>query len=126
MTATALHLPRTVGLRARRVERARTCLPRLHERLPRIRRWTTVLLVAFAVITMSSLALANGNATAGYELRAREHRAQQIREEIRRLELLALDAQAPDRIADRLRGATFIPIAHVEYLTPTDHAVAKR
>ncbi len=83
------------------------------------------MLAVLTVVTIGYLALTNSNGTAGYDLSARTQQVGQLREEVRRLELSALDAQSMDNLTARVAGSEFIPVAHVEYLHP-ETAVAQR
>jgi hypothetical protein len=92
------------------------------------RRWNAAGFVMLTVVTIAYLALTNENATGGYELRTLESRADALRDQVRQLDLAAIDVQAADRIAERVRMSsdTFIPVAHVAYLAPSASAVAQR
>ena len=83
------------------------------------------MIVVLAMVTIGYLALTNSNGTAGYDLSARTQQVGQLREDVRRLELSALDAQSTDRITAQVAGSDFIPVAHVEYLHPAT-SVAQR
>lgn len=91
-----------------------------------LRRMNTIVLPVLTVATIAYLALTNGNAAAGYELRSLERRADALREEVRQLELASLDAQSIDRLTAKVANQGFIPVAHVDFVSPTDHAVAAR
>lgn len=90
-----------------------------------VRPWNIAAFASLTILTVGYLAFTNENATGGYELRAYERRADALREEVRQLELSALDAQSEDRVAAGIQSEGFIPVAHVQYIAP-DHAVAKR
>ncbi|MDO8599385.1 MAG: hypothetical protein Q7S02_04710 [bacterium] len=82
------------------------------------RRWNVVVLTLLAALTVGYLALTNGNATAGYELRTLERRVDTLRQETRRLELRSLSSQSIDVLTSRIAELGYVPVAHVEYLTP--------
>ena len=90
-----------------------------------VRPWNIAALACLTILTIGYLAFTNANATGGYELRAYERRVEMLREEVRQLELSAIDAQSEEQVRARIETGTFIPVAHVQYLTP-DHAVAQR
>lgn len=90
-----------------------------------VRAWNVVVLLALTALVITYLALTNGNATAGYELRAIERQAESLREDVRQLELQSLSMQSIDAITARVADQGFVPVAHVQYLTPSDRSVAK-
>ena len=90
------------------------------------RRWNVVILVFLATLTVGYLALTNGNATAGYELRVLERKVDALRQETRRLDLQALRTQSLDVLMYRVADLGYVPVARVQYLTSsTGVAVAR-
>ena len=90
-----------------------------------VRSWNIAGIAVLTVVTIGYLAFTNENATGGYELRTVERRADVLREEVRQLELSAIDVQSDDRISKRINVHEYVPVAQVQYLTP-DHAVAQK
>lgn len=91
-----------------------------------VRVWNVAMLFVLTVLVIAYLALTNGNATAGYELRSLERQAEGLHEEARQLELQSLSMQSIDAITARVADQGFIPVAHVRYLTPGDRSVVRR
>lgn len=91
-----------------------------------VRVWNVVVLLVLTALVIAYLALTNGNATAGYELRSIERQAETLREDVRQLELQSLSMQSIDAITARVVDQGFVPVAHVQYLTPSDRSVAQR
>jgi hypothetical protein len=91
-----------------------------------VRAWNVLVLFALAALVIAYLALTNGNATAGYELRSIERQAETLREDVRLLELRSLSMQSIDAITARVADQGFVPVAHVQYLTSEDRSVATR
>ena len=90
------------------------------------RPWNVTALLILTALVMGYLALTNSNATAGYELRAREEQLDTLREDTRRLELRSLSMQEIDALTAQVADQGFIPVANVRYLTNTDRTVVKR
>lgn len=91
-----------------------------------VRAWNVVALLALTTLVIAYLALTNGNATAGYELRSLERQTEALHEEARQLELQSLSMQSIDAITARVADQGFIPVAHVRYLTSSDRSVVRR
>jgi hypothetical protein len=91
-----------------------------------VRTWNVVALFVLAALVVAYLALTNGNATAGYELRSLERSSEALHEEARQLELQSLSMQSIDAITARVADQGFVPVAHVRYLAPSDRSVATR
>ncbi|MBI4434176.1 hypothetical protein HY632_05370 [Candidatus Uhrbacteria bacterium] len=89
------------------------------------RRGSGIMMVLLVASVIGYLGLTNDNATAGYELRKVERKAEALREATRRLDRQVLAAQAMDALAAHVTAAGFVPVAHVEYLVPGDRAVAR-
>ena len=83
-------------------------------------------LALLTVIMVGYLALTNENATAGYELRTVERQVESLRDDTRQLDLATIDAQSVPQLSARVAKEAFVPVVHVAYITPTDHAVAAR
>lgn len=90
------------------------------------RAWAVALLALLVALVIGYLALTNGNATAGYELRSLERRAEALGEEVRQLELQSLSMQSIDAITARVATQGFVPVAHVRYLTSDGSSVVRR
>ena len=90
------------------------------------RPWNVTALLILTALVMGYLALTNSNATAGYELRAREQQLDTLREDTRRLELRSLSMQEIDALTAQVADQGFVPVANVRYLTNTDRTVVKR
>ncbi len=91
-----------------------------------VRAWNVVALLALTALVIAYLALTNGNATAGYELRSLERQGETLREATRQLELQSLSMQSIDAITTRVADQGFVPVAHVRYLTSSDRSVVVR
>lgn len=87
--------------------------------------WNVGVLAAIAVLTIAYLALANENATAGYELRALEAESSALRDETRRLELATIEAQSLELLEERIANQGYTPVASLQFLG-SDHTVARR
>ncbi|MBI4142780.1 hypothetical protein HY480_02815 [Candidatus Uhrbacteria bacterium] len=119
MFALALH-----GRRSRRTSSLSGMLARVQRINPRSANIAALSLLAVSMIAY--LALTNENATAGYELQTLEHQLETLRDETRQLELSTLDAQSVPQLTARIAKEEFIPVARVDYITPTSRGVAAR
>ncbi|MFH1430286.1 MAG: hypothetical protein ABIG71_02025 [Candidatus Uhrbacteria bacterium] len=90
-----------------------------------LRPWNVLLGLTVSVLIICYLALTNGNATAGYELRTLEVKMNELRDATRRLELQTVALQSETRLAERIADMGYVPVAHVAYLSGRQ-AVAQR
>ncbi|USN53104.1 MAG: hypothetical protein H6760_02905 [Candidatus Nomurabacteria bacterium] len=87
----------------------------------------TVLTVTLAVIGGGAyLALINNVATTGFEIKTLENRVDELRKENRRLEVEATELQSLSAVQEASGQLGLTEVAHIEYLSPTDSAFARR
>src|SRR3989338_9198731 len=119
----ALPFPLLRSPRKYRQGRGRTSVLQ-RERGMDARPWNVLAITALVVFVLTYLALVNGNATAGYELRTREERVNELRDITRRLELKTIAGAAEERLTARIAERGFVPVASLRYLNG-ERAVAK-